>query len=227
MKAGHRKELQTNILADKLGQWYTQARSSTSIVLWVIGVIVVLGVAFWWWSNRAVSANSRAWEAYWINRESLSGLESAADRLKGTSAERAAKLTEADRLFNDAYNTFFRAPTEARERFGQALKLYAELSDNPGNSSDLAVRGLLGAAKCHEWTGELDQARAAYQRIIDTYDAHPLAENARNRLTELGDGGEAVAFYKDWPARLPEVVPGKPKPSSLTPPEPPPLPDDQ
>lgn len=209
MKAGHRKELQTNILADKLGQFYTKARSSTNLILWVVGVVVVLGVAFWWWSSRAVSANSRAWEEYWTNRESLTGLENASDRLKGTSAERAAKLTEADRLYNDAYNTFFRSPAEARERFGQALKLYTELSDNPGNSADLAVRGLLGTAKCHEWLGDAESARSTYQRIADKYDTHPLAENARERLSAL-DKGDTAAFYKDWPARLPEVVPGKP-----------------
>ncbi len=224
MKAGHRKELQTNILADKLGQLYTKARSSTGLILWVVGVVVVLGVAFWWWSNRALSANSRAWDEYWTNRESLTGLESIAERLKGTSAERAARLTEADRLFNDAYNTFFRSPAEARERFGQALKLYSELSDNPGNSSDLAVRGLLGAAKCHEWTGDLDQARAAYQQIVEKYDAHPLATNARERLAMLDQGeSEAVAFYKRWPGRLPDVVSAKPKPSPLLPPDPTPI----
>jgi tetratricopeptide (TPR) repeat protein len=178
MKAAHRKELHTNILADKLGHLYTKARSSTSIILWALAAVVVLCMAFWWWSNRAVSANSLAWEEYWLNRDSLTGLESTAERFKGTAAERAIKLAEADRLYDDAYNTFFRSPTEARGRFQQAFEAYQQLAANPGNCSDVAVRALLGSAKCREWLGDVEQARHFYAQVVEKHGSHPLADNA-------------------------------------------------
>jgi hypothetical protein len=55
MKAEHRKELQTNALADRIGRFLTGLRDrsrSNWVLIWVIALGVVLAVVFWIWKNK-------------------------------------------------------------------------------------------------------------------------------------------------------------------------------
>lgn len=211
MKAEHRKELHTNYLANQMGKMLDRAKGSSS-ALWVFLVVaVLLGVGFWWWRGQTLNAISGAWVDYWQGRDTLTGAEDVAKRHKGTAAERAAKLVQADQLYQRAYEDFFRSPSNARERFKQASEIYQDLADHPGNSSDLAVRGLMGAAKCQEWLGEQERATFFYAEVINRHENHPLAEQARERKKELEtQGSDALSFYRGWPTRLPATVGRRP-----------------
>src|SRR5207249_11156878 len=64
MKAGHRKELQTNMLADSMGRLLQEIRArpqSASIVLWVLGVLAVVIVVVWYFTAGASKTRSALW----------------------------------------------------------------------------------------------------------------------------------------------------------------------
>src|SRR5262249_16657870 len=54
MKAEHRKELQTNALADRLGRMITGLKKARPNVIfyWIIGLMVVLALGVWMWVNK-------------------------------------------------------------------------------------------------------------------------------------------------------------------------------
>ena len=67
MKAEHRKELQTNALADRIGRFFKGVRTRKapgSLKIWVIAILLVAGVAGTWWYLSRVAANNRS--ARWV-----------------------------------------------------------------------------------------------------------------------------------------------------------------
>src|SRR5262245_46669290 len=65
MKAEERKELETNILADRMGKMLTKAKGGPgrSTVLFVVSALIGLGIlTLWMWINQAGSReSSQAW----------------------------------------------------------------------------------------------------------------------------------------------------------------------
>jgi hypothetical protein len=65
MKAEHRKELHTNLLADSMGKLVQKVKSPTStraVVMWVIAGLVVVTIGFWLYSvNRASDTAGALW----------------------------------------------------------------------------------------------------------------------------------------------------------------------
>ncbi len=233
MKAEHRKELHTNYLADKLGKVFTQTKSS-SMAIWVIlGLVVLVVVVYFIWTGWAQDRNTNAWMDY---RNAADGtvemLQQAANRQKGTSAERAIKLTLSDRAYEDGYEGLFKSPKDARNSFEQVIKVADELEKNPGNCRELGLRALSAKAKALESRGDLNDALAVYQEIVKRYGRqftapdetmHPLLKDAHDRLALAADpNGEFRTFYTNWPDRLPKIDPVKPPPAERT--EPPPAP---
>ncbi len=240
MKAEHRKELHTNYLADKLGKMFTQTKSS-SMAIWVIlGLVVLVVVVYFIWTGRAQDRNTNAWMDY---RNTAGGtvevLQQAANRQKGTSAERAIKLTLSDRAYEDGYEGLFKSPMEAAKSFEEVIKVADELEKSLGNCRELGLRALSAKAKAFESLGKLDDALRCYHEVINRYSkdfiivgkdgstlaTHPLIKDAQTRiaLAEAPDG-EFRAFYQKWldPERMPKIKTVKPPPAERT--EPPPAP---
>src|SRR5947208_1962317 len=64
MKAEHRKELQTNVLADRIGKIVDAVKhppSTTSVVAWVIGGLAVATLILWMWFTRSSDATAPLW----------------------------------------------------------------------------------------------------------------------------------------------------------------------
>jgi hypothetical protein len=229
MKAEHRKELQTNVLADRMGK-FLQGASSTSGAVWaLLGIVIVVGVAYWWWTTRAANRISAAWIDYWDHRQSAESLEDVMQREKGTAAERAARLSRADFLYDEGYKALFTAkgPQGAKAHFEEAARIYKELGDNPGDSREVTIRALIGQAKAHESLaslgkeGSLEEARRLYELIHEKYGQEPrgpLVQAAEERLEMLkGQGNkEALAFYQKWHGSLARIeeTPKPPEPKA-------------
>jgi tetratricopeptide (TPR) repeat protein len=219
MKAEHRKELHTNVLADSLGRFVDKAKSGSGLIWGGLIVLVALGVAWWWWTASSANRASDAWAAYWNNRDSVTDIESISGRLKGTAAEKAAKLALADQLYKSGYHALFdKTPKEAQASFSKAFEVYDELAQ-ASVAPEIGVRAVLGAAKCQESLGELERAIYFYDEAVSRFDKplrnpsgeqHPLVAEAERRAKELREG-TAVAFYrgkngeKPWPYRLPLI----------------------
>ena len=73
MKAEHRKELQTNALADRLGRFVQNMKSTTqssSVLVWVIIILVLAGLVGLWLYWRSSSKNARS--LTWVTLDNLS-----------------------------------------------------------------------------------------------------------------------------------------------------------
>jgi hypothetical protein len=80
MKAEHRKELQTNALADRIGRFFKGVRTKTQTNTLLVGVILLVGAAViggWIYFNRAAK---KARSAMWVEVDSAAGQEQAADQ---------------------------------------------------------------------------------------------------------------------------------------------------
>lgn len=243
MKAEQRHQLQQNDLAAGMGKLVQSAQGSGSMLLGVGLLLVALFLAYWWWTSNTANRISQTWINWWEDRSSGAILEfmpeaelkKIADQARGTIADQAAQLTLADQLYEKAYKTMFRdSASSAVPLFEEAYAVYEPLS-RTASSREVALRALIGAARCKESAGDLPKAVETYQAVVDRYgslfqgpsgEEHPLVAEARRRLKAL-QSGDGFAFYNGtegrqaWPQRLPKSE----KTSSPTPPgELPPLP---
>src|ERR1700736_2702219 len=116
MKAEHRKELQTNILADRMGrlvQGMKLGPRPTSLVLWVLAGLALATVLFYWfYSNSVSSSRSHLWVevAEDINRNdpsTLTDLDRIATDHPGTMPALVARLQRARLLEEGALERLY------------------------------------------------------------------------------------------------------------------------
>lgn len=259
MKAGQRHQLQTNYLADQMGKLWQGSKSSSGMLWGVLLLVVALGIAYWWWTANSANRISIDWQTWWNDRSSPLAIQfmpddelaKIADHYRSTAADHAAQLTLADQLYEKGYQTTFsESALAAAKHFEKASAIYEALAP-VASTQEVALRALVGAARCQESLGEVDQARAFYQKVVDRYAAelkgpngvvHPLVADAQQRVAALGTKGDGLAFYRDvegvkpWPLRLPktsktnlppfgEMPPPPPDIGTDTPPPPPTFPE--
>jgi hypothetical protein len=103
MKAEHRKELQTNALADRINRFFRGVKTktqSTSTLFWVIVVLLVGAVIGGWWYFRWSSNRSRS--AMWVAMDTAVGEKQFAEEEQGTKipfhggTDRLKKLQDAE-----------------------------------------------------------------------------------------------------------------------------------
>ena len=94
MKAEHRKELQTNSLADMLGRTVRNVRGGTGLS-WtkvIIAGVIIFGLfATWWFFNSRARENQELWMRVEANTDSK--LKDVAQEYKDTKQGKAARLT--------------------------------------------------------------------------------------------------------------------------------------
>lgn len=73
---------------------------------------------------------------------------------------------------------------EEEEKFEEAARQYLALAEEDPDSY-LAPGFLLDAARCYTAADEKEQARALYDRIVETYESTPYARDAQIALTTL------------------------------------------
>ncbi len=230
MKAEHRKELKSNELMEKMRVWGDWTKQHGWLIVGVVAVVIGIVVAYTYLTRRAQSRDTVAWNDLWQQLElaqdgnRLGGAADAREELKlkffkaergnppykGMAAERAARLVLADLTFKEGYQLAVSGPGAAlaAARFEEASKLYEELSNDPGDSPDLAIRALMGAARSEEWRGQLDRATFFYQELVKRYGSeskeneHPLVAAARKHLEQTEAGKPAASFFGTWIATL-------------------------
>ncbi len=73
---------------------------------------------------------------------------------------------------------------EEEEKYEEAARQYLDLADEDPDSY-LAPGFLLDAARCYKAADQKEQARAIYDRVVETYETTPYARDARIALTAL------------------------------------------
>jgi len=207
MKAQHRHQLHTNILADRVGRLFQGMKSTpkaTSMLVWVLVLLSFGTFAIWqYWGHATETQHSAVWtqvdEATHDPRAGLKELQDIGAQNPGTIAGRTAEFELARSYLQNGTESFssFRND-EAIKSLKEALRLYKELAPQCADAPLLAQEALMGIAKAKESLvgvpteenheedyGTLDQALAAYQKLAEKYPASVLGEAAHRRVTEI------------------------------------------
>ena len=209
MKAEERHQLAENDLSKALNTIATGNKRPSNMILLMLGLVVVLGVVYWYWSSTAANRVSRAWIQYFEQRDRL---EDAPAQWKSGPAGQAVQLGAADQAFDRGFNKLFFMPESSLKDFEAAATQYEELSKVASNS-DIQLRALVGAARANENLGNATKALAFYDSVLTKFGSnadwkdHPLVKDAREHKELLSASGEdsIAVLYQSWASKLKQV----------------------
>jgi tetratricopeptide (TPR) repeat protein len=202
MKAEHRKELQTNVLADRVGRMIQGIKSRPSPMAITIGVFVALGVLLvvgWWlYKQYAKEKRSSAWVAIY-DATSVDDLDSIANESKGGVPGRVVRFDIARAKLRRGLERYCSRDDrdDALKNLSEAADLYASLADESKDTPILVQEALLGVGTARESLNELDGAREAYQKLVDRYKDSVSGKTAAERLKMLDDPDRQAAKLYD------------------------------
>jgi hypothetical protein len=200
MKAQHRRELQTNVLADRVGrlvQGIRQNPKSSATVVWIIiGLIIGTGV-IWYFLGSGSGSSSQ-----WLQLESASDpakLEQIIKENPGTIAARTARFQKSRMELQEGLRTLFSADrARAINNLIDARRNFLELAVQCANEPILVQEALTGAAKAEESLigvtrsdnngqplGTLDRATELYGQVAKSYPDSYLGKAAANHVADL------------------------------------------
>jgi hypothetical protein len=224
MKAEHRKELETNTLADRMGnvmQRVKTGRRSTFLLYLIVGLVLVVGGWFFYVSFIGGREDaSRRW--LMLDDAGLANLSSLIKNDPDTPAGKAARLQRAWLAYWElGVKRLGAEPEGAMKSLEFASDDYAALAKICVDDPIFEPQALLGIAVVEETraimdTANLDRAADAYQKLFDKYkdeDSKPKnaeATFAKERLDKLNDKkqrAEIVATYEDLKKGLGVRVP--------------------
>lgn len=206
MKAEHRKELQTNVLADRVGKLVESVKAGPKPSSLIVAGLAVLALLLYvvWRSVSASSLTSRS--ALWVKvgaASDVDALAALAQDHRGTMPARVARFQEARLLFQQGIASLCASPTTAKEKLQKAGELYAQLAEECRDDALLAQEALFGAAKADEARGELDHALELFQKLARAYPDTLHGKTAADQAQRLQDKrSEVKAFYDDLSKRI-------------------------
>ncbi len=234
MKAEHRKELQTNLLADRMGRLVQGIKAgprSSSAFAWVIAVLALVVLAGWYWAGYQNARQSEEWvrllnDPRTEGRDAAAYYGSVARQSPGSLAGRTARFQQARALLSRGLTAFFSPEVhgQAVQDLDNAGKLYRQLLGECQGNAVLEQEALLAAGKVEETLsgepdhdnpdqklGSLDRALAFYRRLADSYPDSYEAKLAQKRIDELNDG-TTRARIEEFYTKLAQYT-KKPEPS--------------
>ncbi len=190
MKAEHRKELESNVLAHQIERAYEGLRRgpSRTALIWVgvaaVVLVVYLLFRYFMWSSESTTSER------WLKLDSVLFPDQltkvlSEDDLKGTEAGRLARFKEARMNLREGMRVLGNNPTEGVEKLESATKTYEELAQSPGRVALLHQEALSGTAKGYEALGDTDKAASFYKKLADEYPASALGKDAKKQYDRL------------------------------------------
>jgi tetratricopeptide (TPR) repeat protein len=208
MKAEHRKELQTNVLADSLGKAIQGIKEGPSRgTMLFVGVVALAGllIFIWWyfWSTSQ-AADSARWAA-WDGLTTPAALDNFAQNKdnQGTTQGRVARFQIARISLLAGLRELGSSRAAALENIRKAARTYEELANESSDSPLLLQEALLGAGKANEGLGDIDKAKGYYKKLADTHPDSPFGKDARAQLERLEKDAKEVQELAKEPQAAP------------------------
>jgi hypothetical protein len=214
MKAEHRKELETNILADRVGHLIQRIkhRPQRRAFLYVIaGLIIAVGL-FIFYNMRKTSAAEASERWRWLEDGYKPYIDKLKAEYKETNEGKAARFHYAWLAAWDEGLTWVGAdPVRAFSDLDVAHSYYSGLKEDcagdpvwePEALYALAVIEEARALRAKDRSVHLDRAKGMYRRLADQHKDSAHGKSARKRAKLLEDKSKEVAeFYADLEARL-------------------------
>ncbi len=200
MKTDRRHELQKNELADSLGHWIESVRPYNRMIAGAMIAAAVLLFGYAYVSAKSTQKLANGWTAYLqaFNTGDRDKLTTTAEKYPGTPVASWSNLIVADMRLNEGSNQILKNKSDARESLRRAAEGYQDVYDHAREPLVLQ-RALFGLARAHEGLGELDESKAAYEKLLKRWPDGPLKEVAAKRVAALGETS-TKQFY-DWLAK--------------------------
>lgn len=215
MKAERRHKLHHNELADWIGEKLSDVqRHGRTITYVLLAAVVMLGVYFYF-RNASQARQTEAWTKYVAlsSRELLGEPGDFGDILKsqpGGAADLWASLRQANVALDRGLELIYEQPDEAKKLLAggdnSALNLFDHVLNTVRDPS-LRQSAMLGRARTLETLGQLDQAKAEYQRLVDAAPESTAGKMAAQRLASLNVRFNALVYT--W---LPQAVKDRARP---------------
>jgi hypothetical protein len=209
MKAEHRKELQTNALADRMGRMIQRMKTRPkrgTVVTWLLIALLVGAVVLFFWSRRNRSTeNAQKWIL--LEAADLRTLANELGDEPSTPQGKAARFQIAWRsLWNEGVRAVGVAPGFAMERVTVAQRLYRALAEETKDDPVLGPEALYGVAVAEEALAveakdtddQIHKAEKRYKDVVDKFPTSARGKAAKKRYDELKDNDkriEIVRFY--------------------------------
>jgi hypothetical protein len=186
MKSERRHELQTNYLADWLGNHIGQVRPYSKMLMGVLVIIAVLFFAvLYLWGQRSRQIAVGWDELYAASAEGDAGqLDIVARNHPGTLLGEWASQMAGDNHLRNGVNLLTSDRDEAYQRLRDARDAYESVI-NETEDAMLKQRATMGLAQVFEATNEVGKAEAQYQSVIKSWPNEPVFKVATERLEFL------------------------------------------
>ncbi len=235
MKAEHRHELKTNILAEWLGNFPEWVKDNVASVI-VVVVVICAAVGFQIWRTRSKSAITQEQERFTsiVNQVSnikmqilsdqgqradmsllllkpANALKDFADSTSDDNLAAMALIKRAEALRTELhYRTTTVSSQDLAAQIGLARESYTKAMERSSKNPSLLAAAKFGLGLCEEELGNFDAAQEIYSEIAadPAFEGNISVEQAKLRLETMADYKEDVVFRP------------KPKPKPVKPPQP-------
>ncbi len=195
MKAEHRKELQTNILADRMGRMLDTVKTRPSrrgvlLVLLILVVIVGGGIAYVVYQG-GINDNRQRWVEF-DKTVDFKTLQDVAKDYEKTNQGKAARAQIAwVRLWELGIKRMGIDTNGGVNEVVAAKEMFSQLADDCKDDPVLGAEAVYAIAVCEETLAcsaqvsvkaQLDQALKAYRRVVDEHEKSGYAIKAAERI---------------------------------------------
>ena len=222
MKAEHRHELKTNVLAEWIANFPQWAKENAKTIIYVsVLVVVVAGLYFWkMYEEKVVSvrkqlgltkliaqlprgkiqilqAQARGVDISYMLIQTADELQIAAQNAKDDQMAALAQIKRAEALRIELHYRFGAVgERDAAAQIDLARASYAEAVKKSSTSPLLMSTAKLGLGLCEEELGNFEKAKQIYGEIIAdaSFEGTVAAAQARLRLETMADYQRKVVF---------------------------------
>ncbi len=213
MKSERRHDLQTNVLADWVGEKVKKIQDNAALVGGGFLLILIVVIFLFVRQNRLASAANEGWTRFQQARttgmiaisqqqplalnNAVRDLEDLAREYTGAPISAYANLTLGDLQLQNGRMQYPLNKTAARDAFQSAANYY-KLAAESTQSNNLKNQARFCQGKSLEWQLKLSQAKEIYNKITG-----PYAPEAKERIRNLDREG-TDAFYEKFAAWKPK-----------------------
>jgi hypothetical protein len=203
MKAEHRKELQTNVLADRMGRIIQRVKtrpSRNTVLTWLLVIVLGLAVLFWIMTSRGRrSQSARLWVDF-----AGGHLANLAELQQKYPTKEPGKLARFQIAWFQLWEVGikwipFRAAM-ALENVSNAQEMYRKLATDCKDDPVLGPEALYQIAVAEETLAirddpkeHLDRAKAAYEEVVAKFPKTARAKDAEQRAKDLNESENPAA----------------------------------
>lgn len=213
MKSDRRHELQTNELADWLGERIEELRPHAGAITLGIVAILALFIGSLWYFSGSSRSSARVWSAFFSafnTREPAKALEKLAADQIGTKPALWALQSTGDMSLSQGAALLFSDRAEAQKLLQKAETAYKQVEAAATAEPILQARARLGLAKVYESLCKPEDARKYYELVAETQKGTTLGDLAAADAKRLKDDRQLtlLAWFADQTPKKPAPVPG-------------------